>query len=262
MYLTRDGVTPAELIQVARGELLSYPSVTIVDSKVDTIRGNDGSFKLITQDGKEFSAQKIILATGLSDILPKIPGLAEVFGTAVFHCSICHGYEMQDQSLLVIGGGERDAIHALYLRDRHTSHVTLCTNGTLTMNSRSLDRLQSRDIDIYHDEIISIDGDLGHLNVELPSANLTQYAAFHAGDWVQGSTLPADLGCALSRDGRVVVDSLQATSVPGVLAAGDMAQDESRTDRMTFIALSVASGVRAAAVLDESLFMQNFADIK
>src|SRR4029450_12192893 len=109
-YLTRDGIAPADFLQLARGELAPYDSVEIRNEEVTAAEcRRGGGFAVTRASGEAVRARKLLLATGVVDNLPDIPGFRELYGRSVFHCPYCDGWELCDLSLAVYGRGARGA---------------------------------------------------------------------------------------------------------------------------------------------------------
>ncbi|GAP99907.1 NAD(P)/FAD-dependent oxidoreductase [Leptolyngbya sp. NIES-2104] len=110
-FFSRDGISPSELLQLGREQLLKYETVRFKTGKVVEAKAFGQSEKLdrfqITLDtGEQIITRKLLLATGITDQLPAIAGFAELWGTCVFHCPYCHGWEVRDQPLAIYGKGE------------------------------------------------------------------------------------------------------------------------------------------------------------
>ncbi|MCA1650372.1 MAG: NAD(P)/FAD-dependent oxidoreductase, partial [Acidobacteria bacterium] len=128
-YLTRDGMMPREFLEIARTELRKYETVEIRDSEVvDAECGGDSLFHVTLASGERLDARKLLLATGVADHVPPVPGLAELYGKSVHHCPYCDGWEVRDQPLAIYGRGDRGLGLSLELivwsRD-----LVLCTDG-------------------------------------------------------------------------------------------------------------------------------------
>jgi len=134
-YLTRDGIAPRKLLELGRAELASY-GVEVRDSEVVSARrlapegpaGPEPSFEVTTEDGVAFPSRKLLLATGVKDILPEIEGIADFYGRGVHHCPYCDGWEHRDGHLVAYGNGAPAAGLALSLKT-WSDHVTACTDG-------------------------------------------------------------------------------------------------------------------------------------
>ncbi|MEV0253781.1 NAD(P)/FAD-dependent oxidoreductase [Streptomyces sp. NPDC050732] len=256
MLVGRDGHSPARLRQTGREEVARHPNVRIEDATVRSAAAVPGGFRLELASGAE-EARKLILATGQVDVLPDVPGLAERFGSSVFHCPYCHGFEVKDRSVVVLGGGYAHCMQALYLADRLTSDVVVCTHGA-TPEESLLKRLARAGITVHTEPLAGVDGGLGDLRLSFASGRVVRCeAVFHRTATRQHSDLAERLGCEMLPDGRVRVDAVQQTTVPGVYAAGDMARQETLPEATAFLATGAADGLRAAIWADQELLNED-----
>lgn len=133
LYLSRDGADPADLRVAGRDELASYPTVSVdrgAGALVVEAAPADRGFRVRTAGGRELSAAALVLTGGQVHRLPAgVDGLAQRWGTSVFHCPFCHGWEARDKPLVVLGGAAEQARTALHLRSRISDDVVLCTDG-------------------------------------------------------------------------------------------------------------------------------------
>jgi thioredoxin reductase len=123
-FLTRDGADPADLRRIARAELAAYPSVRLADTAVESAAADGGGFEVRLAGGHAAATRRLLLATGLADELPGVEGLAGLWGRGVYHCPYCHGWEVRDQPVAVLGGDDTAAHLALGLvrRRGHVPH--------------------------------------------------------------------------------------------------------------------------------------------
>ena len=128
-FLTRDGVMPADLTARARTDLQKYDTVQLETAEVTDARRTNGGFEVTLDDGRRFQSRKLILATGVADNLPDVPGLRECYGRSVFHCPFCDGWELRGQTIAVYGSGRRGHGLALELLG-WTADIILCTGGS------------------------------------------------------------------------------------------------------------------------------------
>ncbi|WNG88564.1 NAD(P)/FAD-dependent oxidoreductase [Mycobacterium sp. ITM-2016-00317] len=243
---------PDELYAAGRAELREYPTVEFRRGEVRSGRAVDRGFVLEIDDGTEVRARRVLLATGMSYCPPQLPGLAELWGTTVFHCPFCHGWEVRDTRLAALAAGEQGLHTALMLRGWSVD-VVLLTDG------RS--ELTSDDRRLLHRAGVSVDE---RRVVELIAADgRLQSIAFADGDRLerdallveapvrQRSTLAAQLGatCTPGPLGTepLTVDEIARTSAGGVFAAGDTCTEQPH------IAGAVASGSEAAMIIVQSL---------
>jgi len=209
---------------------------------VDIARDGDG-FAVVLGDGGEARARTVLLATGLVDELPPIPGLESLWGTGVFNCPYCHGWEVRNQPLAVYGRDDV-GLHLATLLRGWSDDVVLCTDGAAGLTDEERGRLSALRIELRETEIARLDGDGGELErivfadgTELPRREMLLQTSVR-----QRSDIPARLGCAFTAEGRVQVDRLGATTVPGVAAAGDA------VNLMPQVMIAAASGATAAGL--------------
>ncbi|MGX1159807.1 thioredoxin reductase [Arthrobacter sp. SLBN-100] len=258
MVLGREGTTPSGLVLAGRQELAGLPTVSILPVEAIKVLVADGKI-LVWATAREITADFLILATGVVDQLPPIPGIDAAFGKCLFHCPLCHGLEATDQRLVVLGNSEHAAFMAAYVQDRISRDVQLCSNGEPRFSRGTRTRLHRNGIRIIEDEVAGIRAHAGGLTLTLGTASsMTYRAGFLSSTHRQRSPFGQALGCSLTDDGRVRVDHFQRTSVPLVFAVGDMAKVGPATGNMTFVATAIASGVTAAAFLDEDIFARNW----
>jgi thioredoxin reductase len=255
MYLGRDGTPPSALLADGRAEVAALPTVELRTGQVVAARGELGAFRLDLADGGVVEAARLLLATGQVDEPAPVPGLAERWGRSVFHCPFCHGYESRGKRLAVLGAEVPQVMLGVYLADRYSDDVVVCTGGPHDLPAQVTDLLAARGIGLRTEPVTRLDGDLGALTVHLEgAAPLEREALFHRAPTRQHAMLAADLGCELLPDGCVRVDEFQRTSVPGVYAAGDMARLAALPDALTLVAAGAADGVRAAVWLEQEQF--------
>jgi len=255
MYLSRDGAPPAELLETGRKELTAYPSVEVRDGHVVAASGHKEAFEVELADHTTERARRLVLATGQVDEPYDIEGLPERFGHSVFHCPFCHGWEARDKTLAVITREPFEAMLALYVADRFSNDVVLCTDGPLEIPAEIQTQLDERGVQVADAPITRLTGEADDLTIEFADGRtLRRQAIFHRAPTRQHSALAAQLGCEILPDGTVQVDELQQTTVPGVAAAGDTAKLERVPDATTLVVLGAADGVRTALWMETDLF--------
>lgn len=213
---TRDGTPPLDLLKIGREQLQAYASVEIRELEVVDIVPQGDGFNVIDASGNTLETRKVILATGLVDELPSIEGLRERFGVTVLHCPYCHGWEVRDRELGILGNGE-GGFELCKLAHGWSHRLTLLTDGPAEVDRAALYQM---DIPLREKRIAHIEGEA---TVVFRDGEKQHFdALFLRPIRRQRSELPAKLGCAMSEAGIVEVDSTGQTSVPGVYAAGDM----------------------------------------
>lgn len=257
MLLSRDGFPPAELRRIGREQLTVYPSVEIREALVTTAEVEGGGFALTLADGARVSGRKLIIATGQVDVLDQVEGLGELFGRGVYHCPFCHGWETRGMKLAVLGHELPQVMQALYVADRFSDDVVVCTNGH-PVPQQAAGKLAEAGIAVDETPVSRIEGKEGEVRLVLADGRVIErQAVYHRAPTRQHSPLAEQLGCQILPDGCVRVDEFQRTSVPGVYAAGDAARLEALPDALTFVVTGAADGARAAVWLEQELFRQD-----
>ena len=249
-YLGLPQVRPAQLRMLGRDEARRY-GVHLVDDCVDRARmRDDEEFVLTTHGGEEFVAQRLLLAIGLKDVWPEIPGLERAYGETAHVCPDCDGYETRNKKTVVIGKGRKAVGMALNLTT-WTSDIMICTNGEspdmdLAEYCNKLDALnipvltqKVQRIRVHERRVYCLAMEDGmELDAEKIFFAIGQYPA---------DDLGAQLGCDRDSGGHIVVDRVYQTSVPNVYAAGDIVPGSQ-------LAIAAASdGAIAALAIHKSL---------
>ena len=259
MLLGREGIAPSDLILAGQQELKRFPTISMLKEEAINAVADDSSFVVSTATGLEIPARNLILATGLIDRLPSIPGIEAAYGKTLFHCPLCDGFEARDRKLVVIGGTERAAFMASYVRDRLSEAVHICCNGEALFSSETRRKLYHSRVRVIEAQVLGIDLEHEGFTLEMENVERTSYqAGFLPINYRQRSPLAEYLRCKIGDDGRVQVDHFQRSSIPNVFAVGDMAKGMSATGNMTFTATAIASGLVAAAFLDEDIFARSW----
>lgn len=224
-FISRDGIAPGDFLERGRQEVLSYGASIVSGSVRDVAVLPGDSFRINLGEGAFVSAKALLVATGLTDELPPIPGLAERWGTLVHHCPYCHGYEVRNQRIAVIGGESAEvSIKQAGLLRRQSEHVSLIANGA-PLTSADRDRLAARGIEVVDARVLRFIGKPGTLEgVAVDTgATIACDAAFVAPRMRPNDRILEDLGC--HRDpatGVMIADAFGQTSAPGVWAAGNV----------------------------------------
>ncbi|MEO8116693.1 MAG: NAD(P)/FAD-dependent oxidoreductase [Bacteroidota bacterium] len=253
-FLTQDGKSPKEIAALAKQQVQQYKTVQffngIATSGVKTING----FEINTDTGKQFTAYKLIFATGIKDLMPNIPGFSESWGISVLHCPYCHGYEVKQQPTGILGNGNY-GFEFTTLISNWTKKLTLYTNGKSTLTSEQTAKLHHHNIAIVEDEIEQLQNHDGYLKNILFKGGKTSAevrAIYTRIPFVQHCLIPEILGCQLNDDGYIDVDPAQKTNIHGVYACGDI------TTRVRTVANAVAMGTTAGMMVNKELIEEVF----
>ncbi|MFM9442379.1 NAD(P)/FAD-dependent oxidoreductase [Streptomyces acidiscabies] len=257
MLLSRDGFPPAELRRIGREQLAAYPGVEIREALVTGAEPEGNGFALLLADGTRVSGRKLIIATGQVDVLDQVEGLSELFGRGVYHCPFCHGWETRGMTLAVLGHELPQVMQALYVADRFSDDVVVCTDGH-PVPDQAADKLAAAKITVDETPVSRIEGKEGAIRLVLADGRvLERQGVYYRAPTRQHSPLAQQLGCRTLPDGCVRVDEFQRTSVPGVYAAGDAARLEALPDALTFVVMGAADGARAAVWAEQELFRED-----
>ncbi|MBD9390359.1 NAD(P)/FAD-dependent oxidoreductase [Agrobacterium sp. AGB01] len=249
-FITQDGVDPAVIAAKAREQVLNYPTITWLSARADSAQklatsGADAGFEVLAKGVRHLS-RRLLLATGVKDLLPAIEGLAERWGKAVFHCPYCHGYELDQGPIGVIAGSELSMHHALMLPD--WGPTTLLLNDAFTPDAEQLAALTARGTTLERCPISAI---TGHADINLADGRMLSFAGLFAmAPFELASPIAHDLGLEMEQGplgATIKTDVMKETSLPGVFACGDAARP------MASVALAVGDGNLAGAGVHRSL---------
>lgn len=230
-FLGSDGLPPTELLAAGRAEVAGYGG-ELVSGTVATITARPrrsphgrGGFEVVLADGSTRKTRRVLVTTGLRDDIPDIPGVRERWGRDLLHCPYCHGYEVRDQPLGVLGGGPafiEDALAHTHIIRQWSDDVVFFTNGsTLTVAQR--EQLVARAIGLVDVPVARLVVENDELTgVELEGGQVVpRTSVFVRPQFVPNDTLLTDLGCETGANGWVAVDATGRTSVAGIWAAGN-----------------------------------------
>ncbi|MGL5891785.1 MAG: NAD(P)/FAD-dependent oxidoreductase, partial [Bacteroidia bacterium] len=212
----------------------------------------ENGFSVSTETGMNFSAKRLLFATGMRDELPKIKGLAECWGISALHCPYCHGYEVKEQPTAILAKGET-AFEVSKLIGNWTNLLTILTNGKHELTDEQLQILSSKNIEVREELIESFLHENGKINAVqfIGGEQLKLKAVYIRPQMEQHCKLPEKLGCALSESGHIVINEKGETTVPGIFAAGD------NSDFFRAVSIALASGTKAGAFINFSLIYTN-----
>jgi thioredoxin reductase len=249
--LGHDGLDPADLRARGRAELGRY-GVEVVTVEVQDGEVLDGAVRLASARGA-YRTRTVLLATGMLDDVPDIPGFADLWGTSAHTCPYCDGFEHRDERLAVLAAGARGEHLAILLR-QWSDDVVLLSNGPHDLAADQLTRVYALDIPVIETPVAALEGDgTGHLRrVRLGNGEtLDRDALFFYIGWRLRIDVARTLGCQLRDDGSIAVDSGQATTVDRVYAAGNCAEPRA------LVPAAAGSGVTAAVAINTRLSFED-----
>jgi thioredoxin reductase len=247
-FLGHDGIDPFELRARGVAEASAY-GVEFRDVEVTGAELLDGGgYELTLAEGRPVRCRKLLLATGLVDRLPDLPGLDALFGRSVFHCPYCDGWEVKDTRLAAYGRGRGGAGLALTLR-RWSDDVHLFTDGASRLDREARDHLAAQGVTVHAAKVLRLEGDDGQLRrvVLRGERPIERDALFFGLGRTQRSDLPALLGCRFDAKGAVLARRSQGVDRPDLFVAGDAVRD------VNFAIVAAAEGARAAYTINSAL---------
>lgn len=249
-FLGHDGRAPDAIRRDGRAQYLVYPTARLVEDEVVAIDGERDRFRLATRGGGEVLARRVVLAFGMRDALPEIPGLAACWGRSAMQCPYCHGYEAADLPTGLLVTGASPLHHARLLGD-WTGDLAVFANGhAIAPDDRAA--IEALGLRIHDAPVVRIEATDGHIEALhlADGARVPRAALYLATRAAPASDLAARLGCRMIEGAYgpyVAVDMMQQTSVPGVFAAGDLTRPAYNAPA------AAADGARAGAAAHQSL---------
>ena len=251
-YLTRDGIDPADFRAIGRRELQRYETVELRDIGATDAECRDGRFHVTLADRTEVSARKLLIATGVLDNLPEVPGITELFGRSVFHCPYCDGWEVRDQPIAVYGKGSRGLGLALELTG-WSRDLVLCSDGPSEIDAEGRERLARNGITIREERVRAVEGTDGMLQriVFDGGEPLPRRALFFTTGQFQQSSLAVHLGCEFNDKGTVRTGKYESTHLRGLYVAGDASR------AVQWVIVAAAEGAEAAFAINTDLIAED-----
>jgi thioredoxin reductase len=249
-FLSRDGMPPAELLAAGRAEVTGY-GVEIFE---DTVSSIEPGFTVTLASGPVISARRILVATGIGDELPDIPGVRDRWGRDLLHCPYCHGWEVRDQPVGVLGSHPAAVLHAQLVRQWSDDVIFFAHTHEVTADEQA--QFDARGIRVEPGEVTRLVVEDDHLTgVELADGRTVARAAVFVrpGNIPHPDGLLPDLGCDLDQAGFAIVDGTGRTSVDGVWAAGNV------IDPRAQVITSAGQGSAAAIAINADLVQDDIA---
>jgi len=254
-YLTRDGMDPREFRSIGREELRPYETVELRDvAATDAQCEPSGQFRVTLADGAVVRSRKLLVATGVCDNVPDVPGIQELYGRSVFHCPYCDGWEVRDQPLAIYGRAHRGVGLALELT-AWSRDLVLCTDGPAEIGDDDRARLARNGIAIREDRVSALEGRNGILERILFTAGapLPRRALFFTAGQFQRSELAIRLGCEFNDKGTVRTGKYESTHLRGLYVAGDASR------AVQWVIVAAAEGAEAAFAINTDLIQEDLA---
>ena len=247
-FLGHDGIQPGKFLELVRAQLEPYDNVKYRVGTVTKATRVGSGFGLGFADGELRTADKLLVASGVVDEPPNIPGLMDLYGKTVHVCPYCDGWEHREKSIAVYGRGEKGEQLAKLLR-QWSPDVALCTDGAIELNDSQRAGLEKIGVRIYESPIAKLEGSNGRLQriAFADGTTLPRHGLFFTTGQHLRSPVLSQLGCEFDERGGVVCSEDCATSVPGVYGAGDVSRD------VQIAIIAAAEGARAALAINKAL---------
>lgn len=255
-FLSRDGILPADLRRIAREQLAPYPSVSMREAEVRDARAIEGGFAIDLADGERLETRKLLMATGLVDDVPPIPGAQELYGRGVYNCPYCDGWEARDEPFAVYGAGRGGVNFAVELlvwsRD-----IVFCNDGSEPIGPEEKAILDHHAIRLTEEPIAALEGDEEGLReiVFASGTRLPRRHFFFTLAECNQSPLIDRLGVERTAKGAVATGRCERTNVPGLYVAGDASR------RVHFAIVAAAEGAMAAFAINGELVEEGVASL-
>lgn len=253
-YLTRDGIPPAQFLQLARENLQAYPSVQWQKGTATHAEVTGYGFETTLADGQTVQSRKLIVASGMRDHLPPIQGLHEAYGLSIFPCPFCDGWERRNEPLALIGHGGKtfEYVKKLY---NWSKDIFIFTNGATAFDSDQLEEMNTRGIKVTDERIerlISVDGMLQAV-VLADGTSIARSGGFLADTGArEASDIPAQLGVPTDQSGKYETLAHGKTAVDGLYIIGDA------KNGFTGIVGAASEGYEAGTVLVQELALEDW----
>lgn len=247
-YLSRDGMKPIDFLEIAHQELAGYKVVHLKSKAIQARKNDDDTFTVIDAENNHYHAKRLLLATGVTDIIPDIPGMQQLWGHGVYHCPYCDGFELCDQDIGLYA--RRYNGFGMALSMRHLSKkLTLFTDGAGHLRKYQVDILEKEGVRVITaklQELYCSDNKLTCVVLKTGEKIACDAVFVHHGHKVNNDLL-LQLNARCTSSGAAITNRKQACSVPGLYVAGDSAID------IHFVAVAAAEGAKAAVAIHDDL---------
>lgn len=250
-YLTRDNILPGDFLKMALKEVKRY-GIKILHKEVKHAKKRDDQiFEVKDANRKIYHSRKLILATGLTDILPKVSGAEEFYGKSMFHCPYCDAWEVSNKKLGVYSKNKGGIQVALTLTT-WSNDITLYTDGKNYVKPKDQQKLDEHNISVVYHPITSFKGNKGKLkNIVLKNGEALRCdALFFSNGYSVQCDLVESLGCNMGKNNVALTNKSQQTNIPGLYVAGDASKD------MHFVVVAAAEGAKAGVYINKELLTE------
>lgn len=247
-YLTRDDILPSDFVELCQKELEKYNVQKLYKKVVGAKRNDKGIFEVRDEKGTKYHSKKLLVATGLTDNIPGIQGFDEFYGSSVFHCPYCDGWEVRDKKIGVYAREKDGSELALALKG-WSPDVVLYTDGKKKIKPVQQEQLDANSIPVINAAIERLEGSNGKLEkiVFKNGEEKECDAIFFVNGFRQQCDLAEAFGVEVTKKGVVSTNRFQQTNIPGLYVAGDASKD------MHFVVVAAAEGAKAGVTINKEL---------
>lgn len=252
-FLTQDGVAPAKIAAIAKDQVQHYPTVHWQYGHAHHIKVEKGLFEVTLDGGRKEECRRVILATGLKDLLPEIPGFRECWGKTIIHCPYCHGYEFKDEETGILAPASQ-AVEMVKLISNWTGHLKLFLTGEVGLEEEEQKSIQQKGIRVICQPIVEVVHEQGVLEklIMEDGSQQAMRALYARLPTEQKAAFVKDLSLAQMPSGHIQADMFGKTSIEGIYAVGDCAHP------MRSVATAVYTGNIAGAMINKELIEEDF----
>lgn len=254
-FITNDGIKPEKFKEIGLTELRNYPSIHYIEKAVLAItKQPNGWFTIRTSAKEEYVAERIVLATGIQEQFPPVPNIREYYGKSIFSCPYCDGWELKDQSLIVIAENEEHAFHMGKLVYNWSENVVIATNG-YEISDFILNEFQRKNITVRTEPIKSLYGENGYLKkVEFDSGEeIERTGGFVVPSFKRPNPFANQLGCDMDENSALIIDDAGRTSQKNIYTAG-----ETTLAGPSSLIIAAAEGSKVAAAVNMDIINERF----
>ena len=246
-FLSRDCTNPQEFLKMSRADLGKY-EIEIKSKEIIKARRDNKLFEVTDSDNNIYLSRKLLIATGVQDRWPKIPGIEPFYGKSVHHCPYCDGWESRNKPLGAYGKG-RDAFGLSLSLKTWSSDVTLFMDGLRNLRKEDAAVLERNNIKVCTAPIERVEGEGKHLKrvILKGGSTLPCEALFFSTGHDQSSKLGIELGCDFTSKGVVRTYKNQQTNIHGLYVAGDAARE------MQLVIVAASEGTKAGVMINKEL---------
>ena len=253
-FLTRDGIAPGEFRRISREQLSRYENVRLESATVSSVSCRaGGGFTVTLEGGRTCVSKKLLLATGVVDNVPQIPGLSDFYGRSVFHCPFCDGWELRDRTLAVYGREKHGFGLSMELLG-WSKDIVVCTDGPSGIEAADLSTMERNGVRLREERVTRLDGRDGQIEqvvFDRGEPLLCQALFFTTGQH-QSCELAKSIGCKFNEKGTVHTGRHESTDVPGLYVAGDASRD------VQWVVIAAAEGAEAAFAITQDLIKESW----